>query len=181
MITVSRALNTPQQVSQQTRERVHEAVAALGYVPNLVAGGLRTQLGWHSPEGRLRTARFEDGAAELAFARRVERAPLGLLEQLARDAYDDGSLPRLRVIGEEAVARGGEAEMRLAPLVAEFAAALVESSDGDAALVRQLAEAVRLAGNDHARLTGRRLQLSEEEIAALSQEAYAELRRSGLL
>lgn len=42
MITVSRALNTPQQVSQQTRDRVHEAVAALGYVPNLVAGGLRS-------------------------------------------------------------------------------------------------------------------------------------------
>ena len=42
MITVSRAINTPQQVSERTRERVQEAVSALGYVPNLVAGGLRS-------------------------------------------------------------------------------------------------------------------------------------------
>ena len=42
MITVSRAINTPQQVSERTRERIQEAVAALGYVPNLVAGGLRS-------------------------------------------------------------------------------------------------------------------------------------------
>ena len=42
MITVSRAINTPQQVSERTRQRVQEAVSALGYVPNLVAGGLRS-------------------------------------------------------------------------------------------------------------------------------------------
>lgn len=42
MITVSRAIHTPQQVSERTRLRVHEAVAALGYVPNLMAGGLRS-------------------------------------------------------------------------------------------------------------------------------------------
>ena len=42
MITVSRAINTPQQVSERTRARVQEAVSALGYVPNLVAGGLRS-------------------------------------------------------------------------------------------------------------------------------------------
>ncbi|MFY3386539.1 LacI family DNA-binding transcriptional regulator [Paracidovorax sp. MALMAid1276] len=42
MITVSRAINTPRQVSDATRARVQEAVAALGYVPNLVAGGLRS-------------------------------------------------------------------------------------------------------------------------------------------
>lgn len=42
MITVSRALHTPQRVSERTRERVQEAVSALGYVPNLIAGGLRS-------------------------------------------------------------------------------------------------------------------------------------------
>lgn len=42
MITVSRAINTPQQVSERTRQRVQEAVSVLGYVPNLVAGGLRS-------------------------------------------------------------------------------------------------------------------------------------------
>ncbi|RAR70175.1 LacI family transcriptional regulator [Paracidovorax anthurii] len=42
MITVSRVLKTPGQVTEATRGRVQEAVAALGYVPNLVAGGLRS-------------------------------------------------------------------------------------------------------------------------------------------
>lgn len=39
-ITVSRALSTPAQVSPAVRERVREAVAASGYVPNLIAGAL---------------------------------------------------------------------------------------------------------------------------------------------
>ena len=39
-ITVSRALNTPDQVSPETLARVQEAVARTGYVPNRVAGGL---------------------------------------------------------------------------------------------------------------------------------------------
>jgi LacI family gluconate utilization system Gnt-I transcriptional repressor len=39
-ITVSRALNTPAMVSPETLERVKEAVARTGYVPNLMAGGL---------------------------------------------------------------------------------------------------------------------------------------------
>ena len=42
MITVSRAINTPHQVSEATRARVQEAVSSMGYVPNLVAGGLRS-------------------------------------------------------------------------------------------------------------------------------------------
>jgi LacI family gluconate utilization system Gnt-I transcriptional repressor len=41
-ITVSRALNTPAQVSPDTLERVREAVRSTGYVPNLLAGGLRS-------------------------------------------------------------------------------------------------------------------------------------------
>lgn len=39
-ITVSRALNTPEQVAPETLSRVAEAVARTGYVPNRVAGGL---------------------------------------------------------------------------------------------------------------------------------------------
>ncbi len=39
-ITVSRALNTPAMVSPETLERVRDAVARTGYVPNLIAGGL---------------------------------------------------------------------------------------------------------------------------------------------
>nr|WP_297351225.1 LacI family DNA-binding transcriptional regulator [uncultured Caldimonas sp.] len=41
-ITVSRALNTPAQVSPETLQRVREAVRSTGYVPNLLAGGLRS-------------------------------------------------------------------------------------------------------------------------------------------
>ena len=39
-ITVSRALNTPDLVSADTLQRVRDAVARTGYVPNLLAGGL---------------------------------------------------------------------------------------------------------------------------------------------
>ncbi|QOR39041.1 LacI family DNA-binding transcriptional regulator [Billgrantia diversa] len=39
-ITVSRALKTPERVSTKLRERIDEAVVRLGYVPNLIAGGL---------------------------------------------------------------------------------------------------------------------------------------------
>jgi LacI family gluconate utilization system Gnt-I transcriptional repressor len=39
-ITASRALNTPQQVSDEVRRRVDDAVAKTGYVPNRLAGGL---------------------------------------------------------------------------------------------------------------------------------------------
>lgn len=39
-ITVSRYFNQPDQVSAELRERIGVAVNALGYVPNLVAGGL---------------------------------------------------------------------------------------------------------------------------------------------
>lgn len=41
-MTVSRALNTPERVSADTLQRVRDAVARTGYVPNAVAGGLRS-------------------------------------------------------------------------------------------------------------------------------------------
>ena len=44
-ITVSRYFNQPEQVSPERRERIAEAVAELGYVPNLVAGGLASARG----------------------------------------------------------------------------------------------------------------------------------------
>ena len=41
-MTVSRAINTPDRVPAATLARVQEAVAKTGYVPNLLAGGLRS-------------------------------------------------------------------------------------------------------------------------------------------
>ena len=42
-ITASRALNTPDQVSPEVRQKVGDAVARTGYVPNLLAGGLASR------------------------------------------------------------------------------------------------------------------------------------------
>jgi LacI family gluconate utilization system Gnt-I transcriptional repressor len=39
-ITASRALNTPEQVSEGVRKKVGDAIARTGYVPNILAGGL---------------------------------------------------------------------------------------------------------------------------------------------
>ena len=39
-ITASRALNSPEQVSDEVRRKVGDAVARTGYVPNILAGGL---------------------------------------------------------------------------------------------------------------------------------------------
>jgi len=39
-VTVSRALRTPDKVSEDTRKRIIAAIEAEGYVPNLIAGGL---------------------------------------------------------------------------------------------------------------------------------------------
>ena len=41
-MTVSRALRAPDQVSEKTRRRIARAVRDVGYVPNELAGGLRT-------------------------------------------------------------------------------------------------------------------------------------------
>jgi len=42
-MTVSRVLNTPERVSVETRERVQATIDRLGYVPNLIAGGLSSR------------------------------------------------------------------------------------------------------------------------------------------
>jgi LacI family gluconate utilization system Gnt-I transcriptional repressor len=42
-ITVSRALHNPKMVRPETIERVKEAAAAIGYIPNMLAGGLTTK------------------------------------------------------------------------------------------------------------------------------------------
>jgi LacI family gluconate utilization system Gnt-I transcriptional repressor len=40
--TVSRVLNHPEQVADETRERINEAIRVTGYVPNLMAAGVRS-------------------------------------------------------------------------------------------------------------------------------------------
>ncbi len=42
-MTVSRVLNAPERVSAATAQRVHAAIERLGYVPNMVAGGLSSR------------------------------------------------------------------------------------------------------------------------------------------
>ena len=42
-MTVSRVLNNPERVAAATAQRVREAIERLGYVPNLVAGGLSSR------------------------------------------------------------------------------------------------------------------------------------------
>lgn len=42
-MTVSRVINSPALVAPATAERVREAIARLGYVPNLIAGGLSSR------------------------------------------------------------------------------------------------------------------------------------------
>ena len=42
-ITASRALSHPERVSKSTLQRVQQAVEATGYIPNLLAGGLKSR------------------------------------------------------------------------------------------------------------------------------------------
>ena len=42
-ITVSRVVNTPEKVAPATRARVQAAIASMGYIPNLLAGGLASR------------------------------------------------------------------------------------------------------------------------------------------
>lgn len=54
VVTVSRVVNSPELVQQATRERVQQAMGALGYSPNLAARSMRTNLtrtiGFLTPE-----------------------------------------------------------------------------------------------------------------------------------
>src|SRR5659263_505832 len=43
LITASRALSNPTLVSDKTIDRVRKAVEATGYIPNLLAGGLKSR------------------------------------------------------------------------------------------------------------------------------------------
>ena len=43
LMTISRALNTPEKVSKLTLNKIKEAMVDLGYVPNLVAGTLSSK------------------------------------------------------------------------------------------------------------------------------------------
>lgn len=45
-MTVSRALRTPEQVSDKLREKIEAAVQELGYMPNLAASALASASSW---------------------------------------------------------------------------------------------------------------------------------------
>lgn len=51
-MTVSRALRTPEQVSDKLREKIEAAVHELGYMPNLAASALASCLLAHHRDGR---------------------------------------------------------------------------------------------------------------------------------
>jgi LacI family gluconate utilization system Gnt-I transcriptional repressor len=75
-ITVSRALNQPDKLSEATRRRVAEAIARVGYVPNLTAGSLA------SNRSRI-IAAIVPTIANSIFADTMQ----GLSDGLARDDY----------------------------------------------------------------------------------------------
>lgn len=75
-ITVSRYFNQPEQVSPERRERIATVVAELGYVPNLVAGGLA------SARGRI-VAMVIPNISGLIFANTIQ----GFSDTLSRHGY----------------------------------------------------------------------------------------------
>lgn len=75
-ITVSRALNRPDMVSERTRERVQRAVAEVGYIPNMLAGGLASR------QSKL-VAIFVPTIAHPIFAEMVQ----ALMDELSRAGY----------------------------------------------------------------------------------------------
>jgi LacI family gluconate utilization system Gnt-I transcriptional repressor len=75
-MTVSRALHRPELVSENTREKVREAVRQSGYVPNMLAGGLA------SNKSRL-VAIFLPTIANSIFADTVQ----SLMDRLAQAGY----------------------------------------------------------------------------------------------
>lgn len=74
--TVSRCLNNPGMVAAETAERIREAVAATGYVPNLIAGGLASR------KSRLVAALVPDMAQSI-FNATVE----AMVGELSSDGY----------------------------------------------------------------------------------------------
>jgi LacI family gluconate utilization system Gnt-I transcriptional repressor len=88
--TISRAINTPDRVAPATRAKVRAAIAAVGYVPNLLAQGLA------SSRSRLVAALVPSIGASL-FNETIE----AMAEELGAAGY-------LVVLG---LARGGPAEM----------------------------------------------------------------------
>ena len=92
-ITVSRVLRIPEKVRPSTRERVEAAMAAVGYVPNLVAGSLasaRTRtIGVLVPT--IANAIFADTVQGLS----DEVEPHGYTVILAQSRYDDAQEARM--------------------------------------------------------------------------------------
>ncbi|NUU00316.1 LacI family DNA-binding transcriptional regulator [Herbaspirillum robiniae] len=75
-ITVSRVINTPEKVSPETRTKVESFIASMGYIPNLLAGGLasrRTRI----------VAAIVPTISHSIFAETVR----GLSEELSRHGY----------------------------------------------------------------------------------------------
>lgn len=89
LATVSRALNSPQLVSEKTRERVEAAVQRLGFVPDLTAGALASSrsriVGALVPT--LSNAWFADTMDGLAAA----LAPAGFQLMLSQSLYQSGA------------------------------------------------------------------------------------------
>ncbi|KEA65688.1 Transcriptional regulator, LacI family [Marinobacterium lacunae] len=75
-ITVSRALNRPDQVSEKAREKVRRAVEQVGYIPNMLAGGLASR------QSKL-VAIFVPTIAHPIFAEMVQ----ALMDELSRAGY----------------------------------------------------------------------------------------------
>lgn len=88
VITVSRAINTPERVSAKTLKRIEEAVEHIGYVPNLLAGGLR------SSKSRL-VAALVPMVSSQAFA--------GLVQSLTRSLAEKGYQVMVGEIGHDEV------------------------------------------------------------------------------
>src|SRR5918912_4405977 len=85
--TVSRALNGSARVSDEARERVHAAIAALGYEPDVIAQSLVRQ------RSRVIAVSFFPEANELFLAHLGQTAHyfyLGVLENIEREAVSLG-------------------------------------------------------------------------------------------
>jgi LacI family gluconate utilization system Gnt-I transcriptional repressor len=94
-VTVSRALKTPDLLSADTLKRVREAVAKTGYVPNLVAGGLRSaRSGLVAALVPVLRSHLFDQAIQALTERLGAAGYQLLLGQLGYDAADHGTILR---------------------------------------------------------------------------------------